>query len=101
MDSMIMQHHPIRLMKYHLRVADKLAVKEYERRARLVLSRNKKLGEFINAMGSYFFTDRDGEIIHGYDHPLLRNFVIKYNSIFKLTGEPMRFTAKGKKITDW
>jgi hypothetical protein len=31
----------------------------------------------------------------------LANVFREWDNIFKLTGEPMRFTATGKKVTDW
>lgn len=102
-----------KIIEKHLKIADKLAEKEVERLARLVLLNNPKLREFIMGMGSFFFTDSKDEIIHtsmgnndsrlnrlkGYKR--LVKFVEQFDSQLKITGTPMRFTAKGKKITDW
>ena len=85
-----------------LNKADSLAIKEVERRARAVLSRNNKAQKFMMAMGTYFFIDKDGEILsdHEINCKALDNFIMKYDSL-KLTGEAMTFTANGKIIKHW
>jgi hypothetical protein len=95
------------LIKLH-RQMDKIALAEVERLARLCLKSNiGYFNEFVMCMGTFFFTDKSGEVL--YDHiaekrigyKRLDNFVCEWNSMLKLTGEPMRFTATGSKITDW
>lgn len=85
-----------------------IALIEVERLARKCLNQNpKKLGEFVMAMGHFSFTDIKGETIweHTYEKcsgfKPLDDFISEWDSILKLTGEPMRFTATGVKITDW
>lgn len=94
--------------------ADKLATKEVERLARLVLTNNpKKVSKFMMAMGSFFFIDNNDEIIHeavGGNQKLLESlngynelveFIDEWDEKINITGEAMTFTAKGKKITNW
>lgn len=92
----------------HLKAMYDLALPEVERLARKCLSQNpKKLNEFVMCMGTFFFTDHAGEVY--YDHVVeklsgykpIDDFICEWNGILKLTGEPMRFTATGIKITDW
>jgi hypothetical protein len=90
-------------------------IKEIEIKARAILKRNpKRLGEFIMAMGmaSLDVPDRSG---HSYMQDAIErdefaqfkggaelwDFIQEYDEIFKVKGEPMRFTAHGPKITDW
>lgn len=93
--------------------ANKLAIKEVEKLARIVLSKNpKQVKSFMMAMGSYFFMDNNDDIIfdsHGNNKKRLQrlsgynkliSFIDKWDDIFHLTGEGMTFTAKGKKITN-
>lgn len=91
-----------------IKQADKLAIKEVERLARIVLVKNStKTYDFTMAMGSFFFTKPDKDVM--WDHQMekligykaLRKFVEKWDDTLKLTGEPMTFTAKGKKINNW
>ncbi len=92
------------LLKYNTakdRVYD-LLIERIEILARLYLTDNPKLKEFIMAMGTCFFTYKRGnETAHDIECPEIEAILSEYNEVFKLTGEPMRFTAKGKKITDW
>ena len=96
--------------------AEKLALEEVERMARNILAKHKTLDEFIMCMGSWCFSVRDGlKMRTGYiytssdyvDHTDLKylepfaRFMDQWDEYLKLTGTPMRFTATGKKITDW
>ena len=104
---------------YHYNAACKLASKKVEHMARSVLNNHPQLDEFIMAMGSYFFTYKNSdshlgshvekmnasynyyfEDTYKYLKPL-NNFIGKWDGYLKITGDAMRFTAKGKKITDW
>ena len=88
-------------IQYHLDIADKLARKKAESFARNELKRNPRLNEFVMAMGSYFFTDQRGNILHNYECNPLDNFIRKWDSQLKITGTPMRFTVNSKKVTEW
>lgn len=92
----------------HLKSMNDLALPEVERLARKCLSQNPiKIKEFVMCMGTFFFTDQTGEVLYsniaekysGYKP--LNDFICEWDGILKLTGEPMRFTATGIKITDW
>lgn len=80
---------------------------EIEEEARKILRDNSSLKEFIMGMGVWFFEDNDGDN-HcddsiSYDN-IFRPIVVllnAYDGRFKITGESMRFTATGTKITDW
>lgn len=85
-----------------------IAILEVERLARKCLSQNPKhFNEFVMCMGTFFFTDKKGEVVWGHiaekrsGYKPLDDFICEWNSILKLTGEPMRFTSSGKIITHW
>ena len=97
---------------------EQIASMEVERLARDILKKNKSLHEFIMGMGVYYFKNNKGEIVDveksdysvngGYSYSvakpsfrLLYDFIGEWNEILKITGESMRFTATGEKITDW
>lgn len=97
--------------------ASNLALAEVEKEARRLMRKHKNLKEFVMAMGSYFFVDAKGETIstttsvyRNYSYVMedtfayfkpLNEFMLDWEERFKITGEAMRFTAEGKKITDW
>lgn len=104
---------------YHYKMAEKIASKKVEIMARKILANHPYLNEFIMAMGSYFFTVKNSDRhinpttqkmnasweyyyvdTFNYLKPL-NKFIHKWNDVLKITGDPMRFTAKGKKITNW
>lgn len=85
-----------------------IASNEVERLARKCLAQNpKKVSEFCMAMGMFSFSDLNGKTL--WDHQCeklsgykaLNDFVMEWDSELKITGEPMRVTATGIKITDW
>ena len=94
-------------IEFHLDKATKLATDEVEKMARQILINHKKLKEFIMAMGTWFFVDRNGNNVDFYDVKQytalesLHSFICKWDSELKITGEPMRFTATGPKIIEW
>lgn len=96
-----------------------LAADVVEKMARKILTDHNELEEFIMAMGSYFFTYKDGsadlqpmtqkmnkswnyyyEDSEPYLKPL-NDFISEWDKRLKITGYAMRFTAKSEKITDW
>lgn len=88
-----------------------IALAEVEILARSILKKNPTLKEFVNAMGVCFFTTYDGNTVDLWEYGTsnitrksfndLANLINDWDSILKLTGESMRFTATGEKITDW
>lgn len=112
-----MQKLSQKTIDYHLDQAEKIALKIVEQKARKILAQHPNLDEFIMGMGGWFFTTKRGDRIaidysinthtntckyEGFKYLLpLEKFLMKYDEYLKLTGNPMRFTAKGKKITDW
>lgn len=109
---------------WHLKQADTIAIKKTEKLARTILRNHPHLHEFVMCMGTYFFTakekDADGnsKIIDtterrmnaSYDYYIvdsfkyfraLNDFIADWDDTLKITGTPMRFTAKGKIKTNW
>lgn len=96
-----------------------LAADLVEKMARKILTDHNELDEFIMAMGSYFFTYKDGgadlqpltqkmnESFNYYyedSEPYLKplnDFISEWDKRLKMTGDAMRFTAKSEKITNW
>jgi hypothetical protein len=83
-----------------LQKATQLCLIEIEKMARNILLKNKKLSEFIMAMGTYTFTRKDRNYLHDFEDSGFDSFMDKYSDL-NLTGIPMRFTAKGDVVTDW
>jgi len=98
--------------------AEKTASEVVEKMARQILREHPELNEFVMAMGTYFFTYKEGGILDPisskmnssynyvyYDtEPFLKplnDLIGEWDSRLKITGDAMRFTADGIKITDW
>lgn len=86
------------------------AIELVELEARNILRKNKSLDEFVMAMGSASFTTKKKKGTPYYDivdlgknpsFKRLNDFINQWDSYLKITGEAMRFTANGPKITDW
>lgn len=101
----------------HYHAASKLALTLVEKHARQILRDHNKLDEFVMAMGGWFFTYKVGavdsqgiviepgmdRIIHetlDYMEPVT-NIMCEWDDYLKITGEPVRFTAHGTRITHW
>lgn len=87
----------------HYQQARETALKLLERRARGILRRHSSLGEFVMSMGIWGFTYKNGERIDepfAYMRPI-SDLISRWDDFLKLTGEPMRFTAKGEITRDW
>ncbi len=79
-------------------------------RARDILKTHKNLDEFIMAMGTWFFTRKDGENFDDgttytspryiRESPLVK-LIRDYDRMFGITGESMRFTADGPIRRKW
>ncbi len=92
----------------------RIARAEVERLARQILrngwkGRNRARG-FTMAMGSAFFTDRNGEVLDNYPDghnsaafcKALNDFIENWDDMLRLTGEPMRIDHPDEPIrTDW
>lgn len=75
-----------------------------EEMAREILRTQKRPHEFVMCMGSWFFVDKNNEIIEPYNLKYMKPlvyFMDEWDRLMKFTGWPMRFTAYGPKITDW
>jgi hypothetical protein len=98
--------------------AEKTASEVVEKMARQILREHPELNEFVMAMGTYFFTYKEGgnldpissKMNSSYNYvyydtePFLKplnDFIGEWDSRLKITGDAMRFTAKSEKITDW
>lgn len=88
----------------------RMASRLIETRARKILSAHPSLDEFIMGMGAWMFTRRDSqddistvyrEYIPAYAESFTRMMDEFDDMELKVTGEPMRFTARGSKVTDW
>lgn len=104
-------------VKEHYNKAVEIALENVEKMARNILRRHKHIDYFVMAMGTYYFVDKNGNIVDthtevyrngGYSHDdakayfkPLNDFIGRWNEYLKLTGNPMKLTAKGKIITDW
>lgn len=92
--------------------ADDIIVKEVIELARVILRDNHQTYEFIMAMGSFFFTKRgkhnahenfstEEEIKALKGGKQLWNFITRWDSQFKVTGTPLRFSLHSAIKTDW
>ncbi len=98
--------------------AEKTASEVVEKMARQILREHPELNEFVMAMGTYFFTYKEGgnldpissKMNSSYNYvyydtePFLKplnDFIGEWDSRLKITGDAMRFTADGIKVTDW
>jgi hypothetical protein len=106
-------------INFHYNTARKIALVRVEKLARTILRNHPQYNEFVMAMGTYFFTlkgsDNNVDTItssmnasynyvyndtYKYFKPL-NDFIGEWDKYLKLTGEPMRFTVKGKKVSNW
>lgn len=99
------------LIDEHYDKAYSLAVELIESRARSLMHEYPELEEFIMAMGRASFIYKGDDISPdeldvkcGVKYSRSKPFadlIYKYDEMFNITGEPMRFTAEGPKVTDW
>ena len=92
------------VQRHYLQAVD-LALIEVERLARKILADHPNLNEFVMAGGDFMFTTKEGDdsfdpYVVAYTKSFT-HFMGEWDNVLKLTGTPMRFTATGKKITDW
>jgi len=89
---------------FHCQQIDIISAKLVESEARKILLAHPNLKEFIMAMGSAFFTDRQDRVVAISDKSYLKPFdemICRLDEICRVKGTPMRFTATGKPITNW
>ena len=83
---------------------EKEALDFIEQEARKILKTQKALNEFVMGMGVVFFTLTESSKTVGLNERIyseyLDDFINRWDGILHLTGNPMRFTASGPKITD-
>jgi hypothetical protein len=101
--GLIMKKLTKRDIRIHFHKAESIALALIEKGAREILAKHPELDEFIMSMGDAFFTKKN-EV--GYvDVEDIKNtfsaIIYEWDDVLHLTGTAMRFTAKGKKITDW
>ena len=81
-----------------------LALQLIESEARKLMRSHSNLNEFIMAMGSTFFTDKNDDPIENWLFKYMEPFndmVNDLDDLFHITGTPMRFTANGPIETKW
>jgi hypothetical protein len=91
-------------LEYLVEQADELGMNYIESIVRKELERNKKLGSFTMAMGTWFFQDKKGNILHNFELKELEEFLGDWDDMFKYSGEPINLKKSGGfiiKITDW
>ena len=84
--------------------ASRLASLEVERLARKILKDNPEFKEFVMANGTWFFTMSDGVTGLMDNDPRCHDlawYVDQWDDSLRITGESMRFTATGPKVTNW
>lgn len=82
--------------------ASAIASAEVIRLARKILKANSDLEEFIMGMGTWFFSNKDGDNVStGPEFKELDDFISEWDETIRITGEPMRFTANGEIRRDW
>ncbi len=88
----------------YLGLASHFASVAVERQARAILKKHTDLKEFVMGMGSWQFTQHDCRYAIDNDDSRVREFsefIERFEDELHITGEPMRFTATGSKITNW
>ena len=88
----------------HYRQAERHAQKEVVRLARIILRRHPDLDEFFMGNGGAFFTSKTSPSRDTADDPRFRRlnkFIVEWEDVMKITGEPMRLTATGPVRRDW
>jgi hypothetical protein len=74
---------------------------ELRRRARLLLRSDSNLVEFVKAMGGCFFVDKDDEHHDADEFDPINELLLRWDDVFGLTGDPVRFTTDGPEVTEW
>ena len=102
---MITNQNDINIINAYLRKATSVGLNAIEKTARKILSQHSNLEWFMMAMGTAFFIDKNGTMYNSlyseeYMNPLY-DFLNQFDSILHLSGNPMKFTATGGKITNW
>jgi len=80
--------------------ARKEALMQIIHEARNHLEKNNHLSEFVMAMGTYFFTEKNGNTSET-NCPNVDDIIAEWDSHLYLTGEGIRFSASSEIQTDW
>ena len=84
---------------------DTLVISVIEDEARKILKNKQELYEFFMAMGSCFFTNRDGSINYTTKKDVKVNIFFEMvhdlDNQFNIMGYPMKFTAEGPVVYDF
>lgn len=114
----IIEKRIMKTIEQELEELDKHESKVYEimiaeviKRARFVLQNNRGVNEFIMAMGMMSITRNRKSHLRDFSEEFefaklkggkeLFDFLYTHSERFKLTGDPMRFTATSEITTDW
>ena len=99
----------INTIKHQYNEIRKLAIEYVQQEALKILQQHIDLDEFVMAMGTWLFTQKNvnkyskSTVI--YDRPeymkSLEKFISEWDRVFYLTGESMRFNSSGIITTDW
>lgn len=83
--------------------AQRQALEEVKKQARLILKRNAKFEEFVMGMGTWTFTHRNGNYVEENDKrvKVVADIIYEWDNVLKITGNSVRFTAYGPEVTDW
>lgn len=70
--------------------------------ARQAMREDDRLREFIMANGVAYFVMPNGKMVDAVELDAdLADVLKQWDDVFHMTGDPARFTADGKIITDW
>jgi hypothetical protein len=71
--------------------------------AKDIMKRNPEILEYCQAMGTWNFTELSGDFIDNDDKRVksISDIMDEWDEYLKLTGYPMRFTAKSEILTNW
>ena len=89
-----------KIEKHYWKAYD-LAIEKLKKMALKKLNQDHTIEEFVMGMGTYFFTDINGEEVDSSRYEKLDLFIMQWDSNLLLTGETMRFKRDGVIITDW
>ena len=97
------KRHKIAFRDIHVALT-RAVLNAIEKWARLILYKYPRLDEFVMGMGTCMFTTKAGETFWPPERrytKALGIFIAECDEVLVITGVPMRFTATGRKITNW
>ena len=103
--TMITNQNDINIINAYLKKAASIGLNVIEKTARNILLKHTNLEWFVMAMGTAFFVDKQGNTYNTYNSKEYMNpvwdILDEFDRILFLSGNPMKFTATGEKITNW